>query len=179
MAKDVLVEIGLEEVPARFIDDAASQLQIHTEKWLKENRISYSQTKVYSTPRRLAVMVTNVDELQASIEEEVKGPAMKIAKDEEGNWSKAAMGFTRGQGKSVDDIYTKELNGTDYIFVKKYIEGKSVSDLLPDFKTIITSIQFGNNMRWGSGTLKYVRPIRWLVALFGEDVIPFHIENIQ
>src|SRR5699024_6218307 len=179
MAKDVLIEIGLEELPARFIDDAASQLNIHTEKWLEENRISYSQTKVYSTPRRLAVLITEVAELQTSIEEEVKGPAMKIAKDEEGNWSKAAIGFTRGQGKTVEDIYTKELNETDYIYVKNYIEGKAVTDLLPEFKTIITNIQFGNTMRWGSGSLKYVRPIRWLVALYGEDVIPFHIENLQ
>ena len=179
MAKDVLIEIGLEELPARFIDDAASQLNIHTEKWLEENRISYSQTKVYSTPRRLAVLITEVAELQTSIEEEVKGPAMKIAKDEEGNWSKAAIGFTRGQGKTVEDIYVKELNETDYIYVKKYIEGKAVTDLLPEFKTIITNIQFGNTMRWGSGSLKYVRPIRWLVALYGEDVIPFHIENLQ
>lgn len=179
MAKDVLFEIGLEELPARFIDDAESQLKFKTEKWLTELRIPYDKITSFSTPRRLAVLIENVAEFQTTIEEEVKGPALKIAKDEDGNWTKAAIGFTKGQGKSVDDIYTKELNGTDYIYVKKHIVGKPVAELLPEFHTIITSISFGKNMRWGTGRLKYARPIRWLVALYGEDVIPFEIENVK
>lgn len=179
MAKDALFEIGLEELPARFIDDAENQLAEKTKNWLNEERVAYRSITTFSTPRRLAVRITDMEEEQTTIEEEAKGPAEKIAKDTEGNWSKAAMGFTKGQGKSVEDIYTKELNGTSYIFVKKHIEGKKTVDLLPEFKAIIESIQFGKNMRWADETLRYARPIRWLVALFGETVIPFEIAQVK
>ncbi|WP_087971704.1 glycine--tRNA ligase subunit beta [Oceanobacillus rekensis] len=179
MAKDALFEIGLEELPARFIDDAEKQLLNKTTSWLKELRISYDSITTFSTPRRLAVLINNMAEFQTTIEEEAKGPAVKIAKDENGEWSKAAIGFTRGHGQTTEDIYTKEVKGTTYIFVKKHIEGKPVQDLLPEFKNIIESIQFGKNMRWASETLRYARPIRWLVALYGNEIIPFEITNVH
>ncbi|WP_156290704.1 glycine--tRNA ligase subunit beta [Oceanobacillus salinisoli] len=179
MAKDVLFEIGLEELPARFIDNAEKQLLEKTSKWLEDIRISFEKITSFSTPRRLAVFIQGMDEVQQSIEEEAKGPAEKIAKDADGNWSKAAIGFTKGQGKTVDDIYTKEVKGTAYIFVKKHIEGKQTVDLLPEFKTIIESIQFGKNMRWSTETMRYARPIRWLAALYGNEVIPFEIASVQ
>ncbi|WP_067727384.1 glycine--tRNA ligase subunit beta [Oceanobacillus damuensis] len=179
MAKDVLIEIGLEELPARFIDDAEKQLLSKATKWLEEQRISFDSVTSFSTPRRLAVKISNIAEYQTTIEEEAKGPAEKIAKDENGEWTKAAIGFTKGQGKTPDDIYTKEIKGISYIFVKKHIDGKPVSDLLPEFKGIIESIQFGKNMRWASETLRYARPIRWLVALYGNDAIPFEITGVQ
>ncbi|MEC5422227.1 glycine--tRNA ligase subunit beta [Virgibacillus sp. C22-A2] len=178
MAKDVLFEIGLEELPARFIDDAEKQLNVKTEAWLRELRISYNSITTFSTPRRLTVLIEGMAEEQTTIEEEAKGPAEKIAKDTDGNWSKAAVGFTKGQGKTVEDIYTKDLKGITYIFVRKYIDGKPTFDLLPQFKTIIESIQFGKNMRWGEETLRYARPIRWLVALYGEKVIPIKIAGV-
>ncbi|MFC4022765.1 glycine--tRNA ligase subunit beta [Oceanobacillus longus] len=178
MATDVLFEIGLEELPARFIDDAENQLLKKTTAWLKDLRISYDSIKSFSTPRRLAVLIKNMAEYQTTIEEEAKGPAIKIAKDENGEWSKAAIGFSRGQGKTTEDIFTKEVKGTTYIFVKKHIEGKPVQQLLPDFKNIIESIQFGKNMRWASETFRYARPIRWLVALYGNEIIPFEITHV-
>lgn len=179
MAQDVLIEIGLEELPARFIDDAEAQVLDKTIKWLDEQRISYSSAVSFSTPRRLAVLIEEVAESQVSIEEEAKGPALKIAKDDEGNWTKAAEGFTRGQGKTTDDIYVKEVKGTSYIYVKKFIEGKAVQSLLPEFKDIIESITFGKNMRWANETLRYARPIRWLAALYGNEVIPFEIAHVK
>lgn len=179
MTKNVLFEIGLEELPARFIDDAEKQLREKTQEWLKELRISSASVTSFSTPRRLAVLIEQIAEEQTTIEEEAKGPALKIAQDAEGNWTKAAIGFTKGQGKTTEDIYTKEIKGIRYIFVKKYIEGKSTIDLLPSFREIIESIQFGNNMRWGNETLRYARPIRWLVALHGEQVIPFEIAHVK
>lgn len=179
MTKDVLFEIGLEELPARYVDDAEKQLAEKTEKWLAELRISYESVTSYSTPRRLAVLIIGVAEKQITIEEEAKGPAIKIAKNDEGNWTKAAIGFTKGQGKTVDDIYTKEIKETTYIFVKKHIEGRPTVELLPGFKEIIQSIQFGKNMRWGEETLRYARPVRWLVALYDEQVIPFEIAHVQ
>ncbi|OZU89942.1 glycine--tRNA ligase subunit beta [Virgibacillus indicus] len=179
MAKDVLFEIGLEELPARFIDSAQSQLAEHTQIWLKDLRLSYNKITAFSTPRRLAVLITGLAEKQETVEEEAKGPSEKIANDSEGNWSKAAIGFTRGQGKTVDDIYTKEVKGTSYIFVKKHLEGKPAAELLPGFHEIVESIQFGKNMRWAEQKLRYARPIRWLVGLYGNEIIPFKIAGVK
>ncbi|MDY0405546.1 glycine--tRNA ligase subunit beta [Virgibacillus sp. 179-BFC.A HS] len=179
MGQHVLFEIGLEEMPARFIDQAESQLLDKTKKWLDEQRISYSGVTSFSTPRRLAVRIENIADRQEDINEEAKGPAMKIAKDDAGNWTKAAIGFTRGQGKTVDDIYTKEIKGVSYIFVKKQIIGKETMELLPSFKDVILSLQFGKNMRWGEEKLRFIRPIRWLVALYGERTIPFEIAHVK
>ena len=179
MAKDVLFEIGLEELPARFIDSAEKQLADQTEVWLEKLRLSYDKINAFSTPRRLSVLITGLAEKQESVEEEAKGPAEKIARDSEGNWTKAAAGFTKGQGKTVDDIYTKDVKGTSYIFVKKQLEGKSAVELLPGFKEIIKSIQFGKNMRWAEQKMRYARPIRWLVGLFGKEIIPFEIAGVK
>ena len=179
MTKHVLFEIGLEELPAGYVDDAETQLAEKTAKWLKDLRISYETITSYSTPRRLAVLIQGMAEEQTTIEEEAKGPAVKIAKDSEGNWTKAAIGFTKGQGKTVDDIYTKEIKDTTYIFVKKHIEGQQTAELLPEFQAIIESITFAKNMHWGEETLRYARPIRWLVAMYGEEIIPFEIAHVQ
>ncbi|MBP1947566.1 glycine--tRNA ligase subunit beta [Virgibacillus litoralis] len=179
MAKDVLFEIGLEELPARFIDKAESQLISKTKDWLDELRISYDSITSFSTPRRLAVLIKDVAEMQTSLEEEVKGPAVTIAKDDEGSWTKAAIGFTKGQGKTVEDIYTKDIKGTTYIFVKKQIIGKDTFDLLPTFKGIIESLQFPKNMRWAEQSLRYARPIRWIAALYEDQVIPFEIADVR
>ncbi|HLR66481.1 MAG TPA: glycine--tRNA ligase subunit beta [Virgibacillus sp.] len=179
MTKGILFEIGLEELPARFIYNAEKQLATKTKNWLEKLRISFESITTYSTPRRLAVLIKKAAEEQTTIEEEAKGPAEKIAKDEHGDWTKAAIGFTKGQGKTTDDIYTKEVKGTNYIFVKKHIIGKRTKDLLPSFQSIIESIQFANNMRWAEETIRYARPIRWLVALYGEHVIPFEIAHVK
>ncbi|WP_099158535.1 glycine--tRNA ligase subunit beta [Virgibacillus ndiopensis] len=178
MAKDALFEIGLEELPARFVDDAEQQLVLKTEDWLKELRISFTSITSFSTPRRIAVLIHDMAEEQTTMEEEAKGPAEKIAKDADGNWTKAAIGFTKGQGKTTDDIYTKEVNGTSYIFVKKHITGKQTIELLPGFKNIILALQFAKNMRWGEEILRYARPIRWLVALFDNEIVPFEIARV-
>lgn len=179
MSKDVLFEIGLEELPARFIDNAERQLQEQTVSWLQNERIAFESLQTFSTPRRLAILLTNVAEEQETMEEEVRGPALKIAKDEQGSWTKAAIGFTKGQGKTTDDIYTKDIKGTTYIFVSKRTIGKKTFDLLSSFKEIILNIPFPQNMRWGSETIRYARPIRWLVALFDNEIIPFEIAQVK
>lgn len=178
MDKNVLFEIGLEELPARFVDQAEKQLVDETAKWLNELRISYSSIQSFSTPRRLAILIEHISDTQSSLNHEVKGPAEKIAKDSDGNWSKAAIGFTKGQGKTTDDIYIKELKGIPYIYVDKFIEGEATINLLPTFKKVIEALQFPSNMRWGSGSMRYARPIRWLVALYDKEVIPFKIANV-
>jgi glycyl-tRNA synthetase beta chain len=177
--RDFLLEIGLEEMPARFVGEASKQLKDAVEKWLKENRISYSLITPYATPRRLALVIEKVAEMQEDREEEAKGPAKKIAYDEDGNWTKAAQGFARGQGVSTDDFYFKELKGVEYIYATKHIQGVETKELLPQMKEIITGMNFPKNMRWGSYDLKFIRPIRWLIALFGQEVIPLEITGIH
>jgi len=166
-------------MPARFITASMNSLKEKMEKWLEEKQLEYTSVKAFSSPRRLALLVENLEESQKDLEEEAKGPAKKIAQDETGAWSKAAIGFTRGQGLTVDDIYYKEINGIEYVHVKKFIKGKSTSELLPELKELILSLSFPKNMRWASNDLRYIRPIKWLVALFGGEVIPFSIANVE
>ncbi|MED1205102.1 glycine--tRNA ligase subunit beta [Heyndrickxia acidicola] len=177
--RDFLLEVGLEEMPARFVTDAMNQLNQKLEKWLEENKISFSEVISFSSPRRLAVLVKGMAESQEDIHEEAKGPAKKIAQDESGNWSKAAIGFCRGQGMSTDDIYFKEIKGVEYAHVKKFIKGQKTASLLPNVEQLITSLNFPKNMKWADYDLRFIRPIKWLVALFGKDVIPFEITNVS
>ncbi|SDI85981.1 glycine--tRNA ligase subunit beta [Alteribacillus bidgolensis] len=174
-----LLEIGLEEMPARFVTDAMNQLQNKLEEWMKENRISFQSIEAFSTPRRLAVRINELAEKQDDISEEAKGPSKKIALDDNGEWTKAAIGFAKGQDVDLNALFFKELKGTEYVFANKDIKGKYTSELLLELEAIITNISFPKNMRWGSYSLKYVRPIHWIVALFGDKVIPFHITDVK
>lgn len=177
--RDLLLEIGLEEMPARFITASINTLKDKMEAWLSEKQLGYTSVHAFSSPRRLALLVTGLDESQQDMEEEAKGPAKRIAQNEAGEWSKAAAGFTRGQGLTVDDIYFKEINGVEYAHVKKFIEGKQTSELLPELKELILSLSFPKNMRWANNDLRYIRPIKWLIALFGEEIIKFSITNVE
>ncbi|MFF2909660.1 glycine--tRNA ligase subunit beta [Paenibacillus sp. NPDC057934] len=180
MAKDILFEIGLEEVPARFIRAAMEQLEDRMSKWLESSRISHSGVTAYATPRRLAVLVKDVAEKQTDISEEVKGPSRKIALDASGEWSKAALGFARSQGVSPEQFTFKELAGVEYIYATKSSAGVETSTLLAQgLLDIVNAMTFPKNMRWGSYDFKFVRPIRWLVALFGKDIIDLEITGVQ
>ncbi|MDR4314352.1 glycyl-tRNA synthetase subunit beta [Niallia circulans] len=177
--RDLLLEIGLEEMPARFISASIQSLKEKMEAWLAEKQLGYASVQAFSSPRRLALLVTDLDESQQDMEEEAKGPAKRIALNEAGEWSKAAAGFTRGQGLTVEDIYFKEINGVEYAHVKKFIKGKQTSELLSELKELILSLTFPKNMRWANNELRYIRPIKWLIALFGEEIIPFSITNVE
>lgn len=177
--QDLLLEIGLEEMPARFVTGSIEQLTSKIENWLKEKKISFDSITHFSTPRRLAIIAYGVSTSQEDVEEEAKGPAKKIAVDHEGNWSKAAVGFTRGQGMSVEDIYFKEINGVEYAHVRKFTKGQATKEILPEIEHIITGLTFPKNMRWANETLKYIRPIKWLLAIYGTEIIPFTITNVS
>ncbi|OKP89951.1 glycine--tRNA ligase subunit beta [Paenibacillus sp. P32E] len=180
MSKDILFEIGLEEVPARFIRAAMEQLQDRTSKWLEASRISYGGVSAYATPRRLTVLVKDVAERQEDISEEVKGPSRKIALDASGEWSKAALGFARSQGVSPEQLTFKELAGVEYIYATKNSVGVNTSSLLSEgLSSIVNSMTFPKNMRWGAYDFKFVRPIRWLVALFGQEIIDLEITGVK
>ncbi|CAM3318631.1 MULTISPECIES: glycine--tRNA ligase subunit beta [Saccharibacillus] len=180
MAKDLLLEIGLEEVPARFLRAAMNQLREKTEKWLDASRLGYDTVEAYATPRRLAVLARGVAEKQEDVSEEVKGPSRKIAQDANGEWTKAALGFARSQGVEASDFTFKELAGVEYIYATKSLNGQEASALLPEgLKSLISSMSFPKNMRWSTYDFKFVRPIRWMVALFGEEVVPFDITDVH
>ncbi|MDQ0339648.1 glycyl-tRNA synthetase beta chain [Caldalkalibacillus uzonensis] len=177
--QDILVEIGLEEIPARFAEEARQQLGQRVSEWLTEQRIAYRQITSFATPRRLAVLVEGVAGKQEDQIEVAKGPAKKIALDEEGNWTKAALGFARSQGVEPNDLYVDTHKGTEYLFVKKHISGQPTKALLPHLKSVIESMSFPKNMRWGAYDFTFVRPIRWIVALYGQEVIPFEITGVK
>lgn len=178
MAKDYLFEIGTEEMPAHVVTRSVNQLADRTRKFLKENGLSFKDIKTFSTPRRLTILVEDLAEKQEDIDEVKKGPAKKIAQDADGNWTKAAQGFARGQGVSVDDIYFEELEGTEYAYVHIQKEGKKASDILLGMSDIIKAMTFPTKMRWDSNDFEFVRPIHWLVSLYGNDVIPVKILDI-
>ena len=178
MAKDYLFEIGTEEMPAHVVTRSVNQLADRTRKFLKENGLSFKDIKTFSTPRRLTILVEDLAEKQEDIDEVKKGPAKKIAQDADGNWTKAAQGFARGQGVSVEDIYFEELKGTEYAYVHIQKEGKKASDILLGMSDIIKAMTFPTKMRWDSNDFEFVRPIHWLVSLYGNDVIPVKILDI-
>lgn len=179
MAKELLLEIGLEEMPAHVVTASSDQLQQRMERFLEENRLSFSSTTAYCTPRRLAVAVHGLAEKQENLEEEIKGPAKKIALDENGEWSKAAQGFVRGQGVTTSDIVFKKVKGTDYVFVHKKTVGKSAIELLKALKEVVKAMTFPVTMHWNKFDFEYIRPIHWIVALLEDEVIPFEVLDIK
>ncbi|GAA0854585.1 glycine--tRNA ligase subunit beta [Bifidobacterium pullorum subsp. gallinarum] len=180
MSKDLLFEIGLEEVPARFLRAAMEQLQDKMVKWLDASRIGHGDVTAYATPRRLAVWVQDVADKQEDVSEEVKGPSRKIALDESGQWSKAALGFARSQGVDPESFTFKELGGVEYIYVTKNSVGVDTKSILSEgLHGILTSMTFPKNMRWGAHEFKFVRPIKWMVAMLGSETVDLEITGVK
>lgn len=179
MTHTFLLEIGLEEMPAHVVTPSINELAEKTEKYLKENRISFDKVQKFSTPRRLALEISGLADKQPDIDEEVKGPAEKIAKDAEGNWSKAAIGFTRGQGLTPDDITFKDIKGTNYVFVNKHVTGKPVTDVLSSLIDVVADMSFPTMMKWGTNKFQFIRPIKWIVALLDTEVVPMELVGVK
>lgn len=176
MVKDLLFEIGTEEIPARFMAGALSQLENVAKNKLNDLRIGYREIQVLGTPRRLVLIARDVVEEQADKSSENKGPSIKIAFDANGIPTKAAQGFARGQGVDPSKLIVKD----GYVYALVHEVGKSVKTLLPDFlSNLIDSLNFPKNMRWANLDKKFVRPIRWLVALYGNEIIPFKIAEVS
>ena len=171
----LLFEIGTEEIPAKFMPGILKQLQELAADKMQELRIPFENIKVYGTPRRMTFIAEGVAEAQADSTIEAKGPSAKIA-FVSGAPSKAAIGFARGQGIDVKDL---EVRG-EYVYAVKHLAGQPVVDLLPGLLLdILESLSFPKNMRWADYDFRFVRPIRWLVALFGEKVIPVEITGVK
>lgn len=169
----LLFEIGTEEIPAFDLKAATEKLPQIMEDALGDARIGHGSMEVYSTPRRLAVLVHEVEEATPEVNETFKGPSVAIAFDEAGAPTKAASGFARGKGVDVDALEVREEDGVEYVFATRRIASKQTSTLLPQVLLgVIQSIPWPKSMRWASYRETFSRPVRWLVALLGEDIIP-------
>ncbi|WP_276870855.1 glycine--tRNA ligase subunit beta [Lactococcus taiwanensis] len=170
-----LLEIGLEEIPAHLVTPSINQLAERMETFLKENRLKFDKIIKFSTPRRLAILVEGLAEASEAIDEEVKGPSAKIAKDAQGNWSKAIQGFSRGQGATPDDLILKG----DYYYAKKHIDGVKAEEILSKVgDEVIAKMTFSTYMKWGNNDFLFVRPIQWIVSLLEDKVVAFDLLDV-
>lgn len=171
----LLFEIGTEEIPAKFMPGILKQLKELAAAKMQELRIPFEDITVYGTPRRMAFIAGGVAETQADVVVEAKGPSVKIAYVS-GAPSKAAQGFARGQGVDVKDLVVRD----NYVYAVKHLAGQPVVELLPGLLTdILTSLTFPKTMRWADYDFRFVRPIRWMVALFGDQIIPVEICGVK
>ena len=176
MSKTLLLEIGTEEVPAHVMPGILSQLKENAAKTFEELRIEYKSIKTLGTPRRSALLVEGLAEQQADLSKENRGPAVNIAFDADGNPTKAAQGFARGQGVKPEELVTKD----GYVYAMVHEKGGQTVDLLGDtLKGLVDGLNFPNNMHWADLDYKFIRPLRWLVALYGQDVIDFEVANVK
>ncbi|MBR6901039.1 MAG: glycine--tRNA ligase subunit beta [Synergistaceae bacterium] len=178
--KNILLEIGSEEIPSRFIPDALEALKKNAETSFAANRIEFKDAKTYATPRRLVLIVTNASESQTEIIEMLKGPPVSTAYDKNGEPTRAAEGFAKGKGIKVDDLKEIEVNGIKYIAAEIKQESKKTLDVLPEIlKNLIAGLTFPKSMYWDNSGVRFARPIRWIVALADENIIPFKYGNVE
>ena len=176
MAKDLLLEIGTEEIPAHFMPGILAQLKEKATAKFQEMRLDFDEVTTLGTPRRTALLVKNLAETQQGASSEYKGPSTAIAFDKDGNPTKAAIGFARGKKVDVADLVVKD----GYVYAVSSEEGKQTVELLPTLlKELVEGLNFPKNMRWGDLDFRFVRPLRWLVALYDEEVIDFTVANVK
>ena len=176
MAKDLLFEIGAEEIPAGFMPNILGQLKQLAETKLNDAHLPFESIATYGTPRRLALIVKGLADISAEISERHKGPSASIAYDADGNATKAAIGFARGKGLDVADLVVED----GYIYAETKTAGVPAKDIVTDMlPQLITGLNFPKSMHWGNLDAKFVRPVRWLVALLDEEVIPVEFATVK
>ena len=176
MAKDLLFEIGAEEIPAGFMPNILGQLKQLAETKLNDAHLPFESIATYGTPRRLALIVKGLSDASAEISERHKGPSASIAYDADGNATKAAIGFARGKGLDVADLVVED----GYIYAETKTAGVPAKDIVSEMlPQLITGLNFPKSMHWGDLDAKFVRPVRWLVALLDEEVIPVEFATVQ
>ena len=175
---DLLLEIGCEELPVGDVLSAIAQLQAAAPKLLDEARLAHGAVRVTGTPRRLVVHVEKLAGRQADEELVFRGPPANRAQDADGQWTQAALGFARSRGIAVEALQLREADGGRYVFAVQQVAGKAAAELLPELLVkLIAGIRFEKTMRWASDGVAFSRPIRWFVALFGEQVVHFSYAN--
>ncbi len=174
---DLLLEIGVEELPARFCAPALQQLADHAAARLRAARLPHGVVETLGTPRRLAVLVRGLALAQEPRETVSRGPATRVAFDAEGRPTRAAEGFARGQGIAVSELRRETAeNGQEYVVARRHEAGQEAMVLLPAIlHDLVLSLEFPTSMRWGSGSIRYARPIRWLLSLLGDQPVPFAV----
>ena len=176
MSKNLLLEIGTEEVPAHVMPGILKELKEHAQKAFQELRIDFEEIRTLGTPRRTALIVKGLAGRQADVSSENRGPSVKIAFDADGNPTKAAQGFARGQKVDPKDLVVKD----GYVYAMVHEEGAATEELLKKLlPELICGLNFPNNMRWADLDFKFIRPLRWIVALYGSDVIPFEVAEVR
>lgn len=176
MAKDLLFEIGAEEIPAGFMPNILGQLKQLAETKLNDAHLPFESIETYGTPRRLALIVKGLADTSAEISERHKGPSASIAYDTDGNATKAAIGFARGKGLDVADLVVED----GYIYAETKTAGVPAKDIVSEMlPQLITGLNFPKSMHWGDLDAKFVRPVRWLVALLDDEVIPVEFATVQ
>ncbi|MDA3936265.1 MAG: glycine--tRNA ligase subunit beta [Actinomycetota bacterium] len=179
MKRELLFEIGCEEIPSSPLYEAIGQLKADTESALKGARLGYAAVDVFGSPRRLVVRVTDLDEQQSDQTLRVKGPSIKVAFDADGSPTKAVMGFARGKGVEVADLERVEDDGGAYVYAVIEHIGRTAAEVLPELLSDLTAgISWPKSMRWGSGDTRFTRPVRWMVALFGSEVVPVEFAGL-
>jgi len=180
VAKDLLFEIGTEEIPSVFIPGALEELATVAGRVFEDARLGYGSLRTLATPRRLTLYVEGMEEVQKALAREVVGPAKAIAFDEQGQPTKAAFGFAKAQGVPVEKLQVKALERGEYVVAVLEEKGVRTRELLPTLlPRIITSLSFPKSMRWGFSSLRFVRPIRWILALYGGRVVEFEVDGIK
>ncbi|PMP67564.1 MAG: glycine--tRNA ligase subunit beta [Thermodesulfobacterium geofontis] len=180
MGKNLLWEIGTEELPARFIIPALESLKTLAENKLRENQLNFEEIKTAGTLRRLTLFVKNLSETQEEKEEEILGPSVKVGIDEKGNYTQAVIGFAKKYGVTPEKLIIKKTEKGDYFCLKRVILGKKTVEILPQILlTILRSIYFPKSMRWGYYEIRFARPIRWMLCLYGKEVIPLKVANVS
>jgi glycyl-tRNA synthetase beta chain len=176
----LLLEIGTEEIPARFLPGALSDLRTLAAGIVDEYRLSLSEIQTFATPRRLVLIIKGLPSGQRDITKEVFGPSKNAAFDEQGNPTKAATGFARSLGIEVSDLKVMKKGKSDYVAAIIEEKGRETKSVLPEaLRKFVLSLRFAKNMRWGDGALSFVRPIHWIAAVFGPDTISFEIDGIR
>jgi glycyl-tRNA synthetase beta chain len=179
MAKEIFLEIGTEEIPAGFLPKAMADLERMIRKELDAARLEFAEIKTFATPRRLALAVCDVAEDQPTLRTEAIGPARQIAYDADGNPTKAAIGFARGQKVNVAELKLVETDKGEYLFIEKEEPGRPTTELLTGIlQRMVAGLTFKKSMRWGTLDVRFARPMHWIVALYGGEVVPFTHGNL-
>lgn len=179
MAKDLLLEIGVEEIPSAYMTEALANLKENAVLKLSQARLNYQSINCFGTARRLALIVNGLDEGQSDAVIENRGPKKSVAFDAEGNASKAGLGFARGQGVEFKELEIREHAGLEYMYAVKKEKGAPTEEVLPEIlKEIIQSLSFPRSMRWGIYQFRFARPIRWLTVVYEDQLVELKIENV-
>ncbi len=176
----LLLELGTEEIPARFLPGAIADLERIASAVFSEFRVPHEGLRAYATPRRLSLMMQGVAAMQLDNTREVFGPARKAAFDEAGTPTRAAIGFAQSAGVSPADLVIRKKGAADYVVAVVHEKGTETEAVLPDMiRKIVLSLRFPKSMRWGNGDFAFVRPIHWIVSICGSRVIPVEVEGIK